>query len=345
MEKRIEEILNQMNSFSKTGYPKKELLPEMFALQQEIVELTFNGEHANIAELKIWDVVKHLEQINEECGNVADEKLRKFRDDSRTLSNHIKAEISGIKGEYRAFKALENIQSPNRVIKNVELSNEKFRTEIDAVVITPKCLTIIEVKNTAKDIFIDAEGNYYRTGEYLRKDCNIADKMAIKEEMLRAILKEAGYGHICIKSVLVFTNNGIEVRNKFPLIRTCFVSHLAYIIDEKGVNGDISVNEMDSIQRVIENTKNQEAYSFDFDVRRYQEDFAELLAMLEFAKANKQKAVSDDCQNNRDNTPVYINALEDTSSIKRVGRAVMAVTFAIASGFLFVKYARKQKNI
>ena len=73
---RIEELMAGMKSFGKEGYHKSELLSEMFALQQEIVELTFSGEHATTAELKIWDVEKHLEQLNEECGHVADEELQ-----------------------------------------------------------------------------------------------------------------------------------------------------------------------------------------------------------------------------------------------------------------------------
>ena len=75
---RIEELMTAMKSFGKESYHKSELLNEMFALQQEIVELTFSGEHAATAELKIWDVERHLEQLNADCGNIADEELAEF---------------------------------------------------------------------------------------------------------------------------------------------------------------------------------------------------------------------------------------------------------------------------
>ena len=68
---RIEELMAGMKSLVRM-VTTSELLGEMFALQQEIVELTFSGEHAATAELKIWDVEKHLEQLNEECGHVID---------------------------------------------------------------------------------------------------------------------------------------------------------------------------------------------------------------------------------------------------------------------------------
>lgn len=207
---------------------------------------------------------------------------------SKILCNLIKAEISGNRGEYKTFKTLEYLQSQNRVMRNVELSNGETRTEIDALVITPKCLTIVEVKNTSKNILIDEDGNYYRTGEFLKWDCNIAEKMAVKEELLRKVLESVGYGHIRIRSVVVFTNNRIEVQNKFAQLRTCFVNHLAYVIDGFRLEEAITMNDMDCIQNAVENAMCQETYPFEFDAHQYQADFANLLATLEFAKVKAE---------------------------------------------------------
>ena len=288
--KRIEKLVSGMTSFSKKHYHKSELLNEMFALQAEIVEAAFSEEHAATADLRIWDVERHLEQLNEGCGHVADEELQRFKDESKVLCNMIKAEISGNRGEYKAFKTLEYLRSQNRVLRNVELQDGANRSELDAVVITPKCLTIVEVKNTSKNIFIDEEGNYYRTGEFLKWDCNIAEKMALKEELLRITLKKAGIVHVQIRSVVVFTNNRIEVQNKYSQIRTCFVSQLAYIIDGFRMEDTITEIEMDAIQVIIEAATNKESYPFDFDVLQYKVDFATLLATLEFEKAKLEEA-------------------------------------------------------
>ena len=46
---RANEILSQITAFSKTGYTKAEYLPELMKLQDEVVNLTFNGEHAEEA--------------------------------------------------------------------------------------------------------------------------------------------------------------------------------------------------------------------------------------------------------------------------------------------------------
>ena len=78
----------------------------------------------------------------------------------------------------------------NIILKNIELKDGDDRTELDAVVITPYGITIVEVKNTARDIFIDENGNYYRTGEFLNWDCNIVQKMNLKEDLLKRALEK-----------------------------------------------------------------------------------------------------------------------------------------------------------
>ena len=145
---RIEELMSAMKSFGNEKYEKSELLTEMLTLQREIVELTFNDEHESTADLKIWDVERHLEQMNQNCGNVADKELQNFKNGSKTLCNLIKAEISGARGEAKAFRTLQKIRSKNIVLKNVELSDEDTRTELDAIVIMSEAISIIEVKNT-----------------------------------------------------------------------------------------------------------------------------------------------------------------------------------------------------
>ena len=334
--KRFDEIMAGMNSFSKETYHKSELLSEMFNLQQEIVEATFSEEHASTAELKIWDVERHLEQLNEDCGNVAEEELMRFKEGSKTLCNLIKAEISGNRGEYKAFKSLEYLRSENRILKNVEHSDGESRTELDAVVITPKCVTVVEVKNTGKNIFIDEEGNYYRTGEFLKRDSNIAEKMSVKENLLRGALEAAGYKNLPIRSVVVFTNNRIEVQNKYNMLRTCFVSQLAYIIDGFRLDEILSGEEMDLLDEAIENAACKESYSFEFDVKQYKTDFANLMVALEFAKSQEAEEFVEVKTNEKvisDST--FTKIIKNVFTSKRLryaGNIAAAVAITVISG-------------
>lgn len=329
---RVEEMMDTMKAFSKDRYHKKELLTEMLALQQEMVELTFNGNHATTADLKIWDVEKHLEQLNQECGNVAEEELQRFENESKQFCNLIKAEISGNRGEAKAFRTLQYTRSKKIILENVELSDGKLRTELDVVVITPGMVTIIEVKNTAKNIFIDENGDYFRTGEFLKWDCNIAEKMTLKEELLRQVLVAGGIKDIQIRSIVVFTDNRIEVQNKYSKIRTCFVSQLPYIIE--GFNGGKRYvdKDMEEIENLIKAAENKVVYPFEFDVAQYKLDFATLMVILEEASAKEE--VEDEDVVLGESTSNVRNRLKKTFASKvwgYTGTAAAAVTITLIS--------------
>ena len=286
---RIKEITGSIKSFGKETYFRSEVLSELFSLQEELVNLTFNEEHAENSGLKLWDVGRHLAQVNEENGHVADEELQRFERGSRAVSNLICSLISGNRGENMVFRTLERLQSEHTILKNVELGDGDMRTELDAVVITAKGVFIIEVKNTKKDIFIDGEGGYYRTGEYTNFDCNIGEKMEIKESLLRAVLKKAGMKEIKIQSIVVFTNNRIEVRNRYDKLQVSFLGQLPYIIDEYSGWDTYSEADMHMMADAVEEAQIHEAYPMrDVDIAQFKMDFAILMATLEDAAQAKE---------------------------------------------------------
>ena len=283
LEARKHEIVSGIKSGAKASYHRSEVLPELLALQQEVVSLTFNQDHADFADLKIWDVVKHLSQLNEEKGGIASEELSHFQSGCRRMSNLIKAGISGNWGESKAFAALDRVRAEKIVLKNVELSEEDQRTEIDAVLIGRRGAFIIEVKNTKRDIFIDRDGGYYRTGQYLRFDSNIGERLSSKKDLLKNALRKAGLDKIEIFEIVVFTNNRIEVVNQCERIQTCFLGQLPYIIDEWRKGGHISSEEMRRAAQTIEEARCYETYPLELDVERFKSDYAELMVKLEAA--------------------------------------------------------------
>ena len=280
---RVNELMNSMKAFGKEKYHKSEMLYEMLKLQAEMVHLTFNVEHAATADLKIYDVEKHLEQMNKDCGNVADGELQKFQAGAYELSSLIRAEICGAKGESKAFHTLQYVQSRNRVLKNIELSDGNLRTELDAAVVLPGMVVIIEVKNTSKNILIDEEGNYFRVGEHTVWDCNIAEKMAAKEMLLKRAFATGRYQSIPVKSVVVFTNNKIRVQNESQSFSKCYVNQLPRILDDLASEALLSESEMDEIATLIQNAECPESYCCEMDTNQFKKDFAELMAILEEA--------------------------------------------------------------
>jgi len=283
---RIHEITSQIQSFSKERYHKTELLPELFALQSELVEVVFEGNDIDKTSLRIWDVEKRFAEMNAECGGIVTEQLHSFERDCKYICNLIKAEISGNRGEDKAYESLSRIRGEHTILRNVELSNDTMRSEIDAVVITRNGAFIVEVKNTSKNIFIDAEGNYYRTGEFLKWDSNIGEKMRIKRDLLREVLDAQGLTYMPIYEVVVFTNNRVEIQNKCATLKTCFLSQLPYAID-KCREVTFSFKEMDLAVEAISAANKESYYPLEFDVESFKNNFADILATLELAKAKK----------------------------------------------------------
>lgn len=282
---RVNEIVSNFASFKKEAYHKTEVLPELFALQDELIKATFN-DATDTTGFKIWDVENHLEQINAKYRGIATELLESFKKDCKYLSNLIKAEISGNRGEEKAFDSLSRIYGDHIILKNVELSNADMRSELDAVVLTHNGAFIVEVKNTSKNIFIDEEGNYYRTGEFLRWDSHIGEKMQVKKTLLREVLNSKGLVNVPIYEIVVFTNNRVEVQNKCANLKTCFLSQLPYIIG-KCRDTVITYSEMELASSAISEANVEKSYPFDFDAEAFKLNFANLLVCLEEAENSK----------------------------------------------------------
>ena len=348
-EKRVNEIITSMESFSENAYFKTDYLNEMLKLQNEMIKLVFNDEHCELAKLRIWDVEKHLSNLNEEYGHPADQELQKFIEGSKILSNLIKAEFSGNKGEFKAFKALENLKYPTRMIKNIEIHGDDCRTEIDAVILSKNEIIIVEVKNTAKNIFIDESGNYFRTGEYLKLDCNIGKKMKLKENLLKNVLLENEVEDITIKSVVVFTNDKIEVHNKYKEIITCFTSQLLDIVERVNVEEKYSNDLLNEYNTKINNAKIQTKYPFDFDVAQYKLNFANVLSILENASIAKPSEIKiedtvnkheNKSRNNQERVLSVVKNIIFAKPMRCVGKVATMVAIASVSAAIITKTVR-----
>lgn len=228
---------------------------------------------------------KHLEQLNEQYGHIVDNELVAFENKCKFICNLIKSEFSGRNGEEKAFRSLDVIYGKKHIIKNCEMEEADERTELDAVVVTPKGIFIVEVKNTGKDILIDEKGDYYRTGAYLNWDSNIGEKMNVRQKLLRRALEKANFDkEIKIQNIVVFTtNNRIEVINRYEYIKTCFFSSLPHVINNFKGYSIYSDEDMEAIVAAIENARCEGAYSVEMDMAQFKVDFAKLVATLEDA--------------------------------------------------------------
>lgn len=287
IQNRANEILSQITAFSEESYTKAEYLPELMKLQEEIVNLTFNGEHAEEAKLRLWDVGKHLEMLNAECGGKADKELSDFIQTSKKIGNEISAEISGNKGERIVFSALNNLNCYNAVLHNVEFEFDGKRTEIDAIVFTHRAVFIIEIKNSKKNIFIDEDGGFYRTGHSMHYDGNIADKMSDREAMLRKALDKVGLGYLKIFNIVTFTNHRLDIENKYHRIKVCGSNYLPVFIDKFQSDNWYSDENIGTMVTAVENSRCKEPFQMPVNMDDFKLNFATLMATLECSKEEK----------------------------------------------------------
>ena len=292
---RINEIETSMKAMRKEAYYKKEILQELLDIQQEMVNHTFDKRHAENIKLRLTDVVQHLDQKNQEYGNVADEALQKFKDGCKCVSGMIGREIAGTTGEKFAFRSLETLKTDHIMLQNVELKNGKNRAELDAVVITSKAIFLVEVKNSSHDMVIDAKGNYYRASGYMDFDYNIGEKVNNKEYLLRTAIDTSvltdGKKQKTIVNLVVFANSKIAVDNRYKYVQSCFLSQLPHIIDEYSGDDIYSNEAINSIAECIRGAEYNETYSMDFNFTQFKKDFATVMAILENASVSKEEII------------------------------------------------------
>jgi len=342
---RTNEIKSQISAFSKETYTKSEYLPELLKLQKEIVDLTFNSEHAEKGNLRLWDVVKHMQELNAERNGAADTLLEKFIQNSKAVGNMIAAEISGNIGEQKVFRALENLECQNGVLRNVELEYDGWRTEIDAIVFTSKAIFIIEIKNSKKDIFIDEQGGFYRIGNNMHYDGNIAKKMDEREDLLKKALERAGVEYPKIFKIVTFTNPHIDVENKYRYIKNCPYNYLPVFIDKFTSDQCYSYESICTMMAAVNEMKCSDAYQMPVDMEEYKSDFANLLATLESADEADEEEFSAEpiIEQTVPTTPepmskrkIVCNVLKKGLAVASVGAAVLNIAL-LSSGKFFKK--------
>ena len=335
-QKRTEEIERTITAFTRDSYHKSELLPELLKLQSEVVNLTFNEQHADNANLRLYDVSKHFEQLNKKCENACEKELLAFEKSSKNVCNLIKAEISGQKGEAYTFKALEDLICNNLVLKNIELENGGNRSELDAIVITEKGVFIVEVKNTHKNVLINKAGKYYHSGTWTSFDCHLKEKMNIKESLLRNTFENAGINNVPIFKLVAFTCGTIEVQNYCEELTTTFASNLIYFIEFCDSPKTLKKEEMANIFEIINNAKCSEYYGVPEEIIEFKKNYAELIVKLESINKKQENSAETPSKENKaiKNIKKFLRVIENN---KQIQAAASGLAITIVSAIVFRK--------
>lgn len=276
------EIMNRMTAFEEGKYTRVEMINEFFKLQNEMAAIVFGDAQAEGK--RFYDISDHFADMNRVNRRIPIQKIEELRKECGAATNCIRAEISGRKGENKAFYKLNLLKSEHRIRKNVEIGDGTKKTEIDALIVTEKAAFIIEVKNPKRDIFIDEAGNYYKTGEFLKLDCDLGNKLEMREEFVRKAAEKSGIKNLKVVKIVVFTDNRISIQNKFKSIKTCFLSNLTSIVDTYEGEKVITLNEMDSLMESVDEMTTDSKYAPAIDINKFKADFAEIVTAMENKK-------------------------------------------------------------
>lgn len=272
-----ESLLSSLKGLNKDVYSREELLPEMDQLEKEMAQIVFeDGLDIPAEYVHMTYIMKHLHEMNNEARNVADQELKKLSRLASIFSNHVRAQQSGITGEDRVEQYLGYMKSNHVVLRNLQLSDGVHNTEIDFLVLKQGVATIVEVKNSKRDIYIDEAGNMYKIGRYENFDSHLGTKMDFRAEVIKQLLKDAGFENMKIEKVVVFTNNRIQVQKDYRGFRVCFLSRLPHLIDDFYGTGVIQFTKhLQQIADFIQSKDLNEYYPFDMDVQEFKESFVD----------------------------------------------------------------------
>ena len=141
---------------------------------------------------------------------------------------------------------------------------------------------MIEVKNSRKDIYINENGDYYRTGRSgMIYDGNIGDKMDERRLLLLKALKDTGVYEPKVFKMVVFTNTAMSVNNKYRYLKTCYVDQIVDFIDNFESRAFYSPNDIQKMVDAVEDFRCKNAYKISVDMEEYKAEFANILATLE----------------------------------------------------------------
>ena len=288
-----ESLLSSLKGLSKDVYSREELLPEMDQLEKEMAQIVFeDGLDIPAEYVHKSYIMKHLHEMNNVAGNVADQELKRLSRLASIFSNHVRAQQSGITGEDRVEQYLDYMKSNHVVLRNLQLSDGVHNTEIDFLVLKQGVATIVEVKNSKRDIYIDEVGDMYKIGRYENFDSHLGAKMDFRAEVIKQLLKDAGFENMKIEKVVVFTNNRIQVQKDYRGFRVCFLSRLPHLIDDFYGTGVIQFTKhLQQIADFIQSKDLNEYYPFDVDVQEFKEAFVD--AYLKIKGYDQPKPIED----------------------------------------------------
>lgn len=125
---------------------------------------------------------------------------------------------SGRHGEKNLYKAVKRLEGSNIIFVNLPIRYKRGRSEVDMLIISPKGIVIIEVKNHSGTITGNwrsekwIQQKFYRNGKNTSAEMdNPIKQMRRQRDIVKSILNSAGED-VWIDTVLYFSNPNVRLK-------------------------------------------------------------------------------------------------------------------------------------
>ncbi len=293
MNKRVEQIVTSLQGLGTSPnqlYTNQEVVDHLKELQSAMARGVFEKTHAE--NLRDKDIMLHFKTLAEEYGLEQSDTYRRFEANMQNLSYTIATYIKGMCGESMAKKSLKllSFDKSIRILYNVQLEDEDAQAEYDAIVIAPYGLFVIEVKNWGGDVTITPSGLLTKNEGGIA--CSLADKMSIKEALLREYLQDLFPENY--HNILLIPNEKTHVQDDYRRIFVCNGGALSYDIrsfaSEKGL---LNAEQVSAIAETICSHHKEQRTLCTVKCNEIISDYANLMAQIEALAANAE-AIADE---------------------------------------------------
>lgn len=285
IEARKQQILSTMTALRKDRYSNKAMLQEAIDFEHEMYRVAFGGEC--IDKPRFSDVIDRLIELDTQAGGIVADKISILNAMLAPLGEQISICFAGGSGERKTSEILTTLKCKNVILRNVELTAEHRHCEIDLLVITPKVVFCIEVKNHKHDTLLDANGNLVRMSDGKMYDSNLGERVRWREHILRTVLAQGVGGDSTlpeIKTYVVSANPRIRFVNEFGFVDSCCNTVIANMIEKTVQESKHCGSDTELLSDIVRSAIDVREYPLDIDIESIRLLFAEILATLEYVR-------------------------------------------------------------
>ena len=283
----IKNRLSGIGTMTGATYTNQEIVDHLKDLQRAIAHEVCNEDEDS--RVRADAIVQAVEGKVNALGLQDSESFTIFKKDMRDIGREIALTISGMKGEAKGFRALKALEYDNDtyVLRNVCLHDGEGRTEIDALVVSPYGIFVIEMKNCRKTMTITEDG-YFQKLENPDYQYPLGERMCCKEILVREAIGETL--SVPVRSMLLLVNDS-EVIDKFGKVQMANRNTVVYKIRSYAKESEhLNESQINEVVAKIEASHEEAKYPCCLDCERIVENLATLFNEIEGAEQAKAKA-------------------------------------------------------